>query len=185
MNPLLVYIVGPPGVGKTAVMAELTAGCRRVAASKPIGHESLLNRRGLVGIELGLRREAFSGTDALAMNAQPAASAWIQTRPHDLLLAEGARLATAGFLYGVRASGYRVAIIQLTVPEEVLEARRAERGSDQDPRWMRGATTRAQRICQRMALDANVWPVSALASPTEIADQIWRFEPQLEVLKDA
>lgn len=180
---LMVFLVGPPGVGKSTLMTELTASCSRLPADKPVPHEALMHAGLLVGAEIGRRRAAFSGTDALPMDVQPAASTWITTRPYDLILGEGARLSTIGFLHTAHAAGYRMVLFALHAPDEVLQARRTERGSNQDPKWMRGATTRARKVCERMSLDAAVHPLNAAAPPAELAAQVWRLEPELEVLR--
>jgi ribose 1,5-bisphosphokinase PhnN len=188
----LVYLVGPPGVGKSSVMAALTADCDRLAALGPVPHDVLVRPNEDpdsdanidVAVEIGRRRDAFSGTDALGMSIQPRAVEWIVTRPHRLVLAEGARLATAGFLHAARAAGYTVHLIHLDGQPTTLDARRAERDSHQAPSWVRGATTRAQRIMDRMAVDANLtWMHTDNLPPAEIASILRDNVPGLEVLR--
>ncbi|MEW9530676.1 P-loop-containing protein [Microbispora sp. NPDC049125] len=179
----LVYLVGPPGVGKTTLMAALTRGCDRTFQTTPVPHEQLRRGGEPVGLEVGRRRPGgFSGTDALAMNIQPAAVTWIATKPAPLVLGEGARLATTGFLSGARSFGYRVTVFYLHAPEYVLDDRRRERGSNQDPKWMRGATTRAANIAARMRLDADVHELDATAPTETLAAAAVKLEPALEVL---
>lgn len=183
----LLYLVGAPGVGKTTLMAELTASCERQQHDKPFAHDTLHHGPRVVGMELGRRRDTFSGTDALAMSVQPLAIEWITGRipgyqPHRLVLAEGARLATTGFLHAARAAGYRVILVHLDAPDATLDGRRADRGSDQNPAWMRGAATRARKIADRMELDATVRRLTADKPPAALARQIAALSPDLEEL---
>lgn len=186
----LVYIVGPPGVGKSSVMAALTAECDRLTALKaPVPHDVLLiprddDQNADVGIEIGKQRDAFSGTDALGMSIQPKAVEWIATRPHRLVLGEGARLATVGFLHAARAAGYTVHLVHLSANDNALADRRRGRGSDQSPVWVRGATTRAQRIMERMAMDADLhWIHTEHYAPEQIASVLREDVPGLEALR--
>ena len=180
---LLLYLVGPPGVGKSTVMAELTRRCRRELSPKPFAHDHLYtDDLEPVGMELGRRRATFSGTDALGMSVQPRAVEWIASRPHRLVLGEGARLGTVGFLTAARTAGYRVLLVHLSAPEDVLERRRALRGSSQSPAWMRGAETRAQRLADRMALDADVHRISGNAPAVDLAQRIATLDERLAVL---
>lgn len=184
---ILLYIVGPPGAGKSTLMAELTRECDRLSATGPVPHDLLCRPRdddqnADVAVEIGKRRENFSGTDALGMSIQPKAVAWIKTRPHSLVLGEGARLGTTGFLMAARNTGYRVILVHLGAPDDVLSQRRAQRGSKQNESWMQGATTRSRRLTERMWLDAEVIGLSSTMEPRGVADELLSFVPELEVL---
>ena len=178
---LLFYMVGPPGVGKSTVMEELTKNCDRKLKDKPFAYSTLERHGETVGIELGKRREKFSGTDALSMSVEPIARDWIGTKPHSLIMGEGARLGTIGFLSAARGVGYKVILVYLHADERTLQERRDGRGSQQSPRWMAGARTRAWRVYQRMQLDASTfWVATDGYSPQGIARSIFDTCPTLE-----
>lgn len=175
----LVYFFGPPGCGKSTLMAELTKNCERSAVASRLPHDVLFRDGNLVGVELGRRRAAFSGTDALSMSIQPKAVSWIGLRPHGLVLGEGARLATVGFMDAAEAAGYRVTPFYLEASEELLAQRRRQRGSQQNETWMRGAATRAANLADRI----GALRLPARLPVEEIAGQARYYAPVLEVLQ--
>lgn len=152
MTMNLLYLVGPPGVGKSSAMAALTAQCKRVPRTGPVAYDTLYREypppeaSRELAVEIGRRRETYSGTDALGMAVNPAAVEWIYSSPHGLVLAEGARLANMRFFSAAMHAAYNVHLIHLGAPDSLLADRRSARGSDQNPAWVKGATTRAERI---------------------------------------
>jgi len=175
-----VYFYGPPGAGKSTLMAELTKHCDRSASSAAkVPHDILFHGNKLRGAELGRRREAFSGTDALSMSIQPEAVSWVRTAPYRLILGEGARLATRGFLEAARGAEYDVHTFYLDATRQELEARRRKRGSNQNEKWVQGASTRAANL--RAAIGG--WDLDAMRTPQELVEVLMEAVPALEVLR--
>ena len=150
--PRMIYIIGAPGSGKSTFMAKMTEHLKREPIiSVPVAHDRLLFLDGEVaGAEIGKRREAFGGTDALPASIIEKAIPWVQGQPYKLLLAEGARLANKRFLLAAVEAGYAVHLAYLDHPE--VEAWRAQRsealGKIQDAAWVKGRTTASDNLAR-------------------------------------
>lgn len=191
----LLYICGAPGVGKSTVARELTAGWdRELVRHHSVPHSRLLHpaSRKLLGLELGVPREQFPGTDALAMDIGPRAQQFLSTSYVPFAFGEGARLATQPFLFGLASQGVRTTLVQLTAAEELLEARWHERGAKQNTSWRKGAATRAQRLAERFTshlAQAGFYQFVRLnvtdLSPAEAADRIRDAFPLIDLRESA
>lgn len=137
----LTYIIGEPGIGKSTLVEALTAGAPYEDLIDPF----YLRRYDNGVTELGRRREEFSGTDALPMSIQPAVEQWLTAIGPGLVLGEGDRLGNATFFQRARDLGYAITIYALT-GRHTAAARRAERGSAQDPTWLKGRRTKVERL---------------------------------------
>jgi hypothetical protein len=146
-------MVGPPGSGKSSLMAALIpADWLHVPRDdEGMPRDELFHADRLVGAELGRHRASFSGTDALAMNIHPAACRWISAAHHPLVFGEGQRLGTRSFLTAALLAGRSVDLVWLDPPEEICRLRREARGSRQNPTWVRASTTRAARLAEAAA----------------------------------
>lgn len=188
----LVYLIGAPGAGKSTLMRHLTRCCPRDTLLSPVAHDRLrlpLTAREVLpmhqAIELGRRREAFSGTDALPMNVVVKAEEymWRGARAYSLILAEGDRLACHRFLTAAAAAGWDVTLVHLDAPAPVLDQRCRERGSTQNAGWRAGRETKAINLFNRMtALGMRTLRLDATAPTDSLATYlVWQI-PALQAL---
>jgi hypothetical protein len=80
------------------------------------------------------------------MSVSPKAIAAVEAHMWPRILAEGDRLAHDGFFSSAQKAGYSLEVVLLDASEVTLEARRAERGSKQDPSWVKGRVSRTERL---------------------------------------
>lgn len=161
------YIIGEPGVGKTTLMSALRAGQLWQPHDVPFTHQHSglgVAANDPLAVELGGPREGFGGTDVLGMAVQPQAVAFLSgSCAPQLLLAEGDRLGNGKWFASVTEAGYHLYVYHLHGPR-VAARRRAERGSDQDPTWLKGRRTKVESLSLLMSaivLDASL-PVELL-----------------------
>lgn len=138
------YVLGPPGVGKSTLLAGLMSNASPATPGRKI-HGLLYGHyfQDETCLYLGKMRDKFPGTDGLPMNVGPDAINWLTSgQLPDIILGEGARLGYAGFLNELsrRTETY---IVHLTASEQYLEDRCRARGSNQKAAWRKGAATRA------------------------------------------
>jgi energy-coupling factor transporter ATP-binding protein EcfA2 len=176
----LLYIIGQPGSGKSTLAAALTSGLSGELRTAPFAHTVWGSDPPVV--ELGARRDAFSGTDALGKSVQPAAIEYLRSCPFDLMLAEGDRLATTGFLQAALQAEWDVRILRLTVSGAVALHRRTARAHElgtklQNETWLKGRVTKVRNLADAWAhrvtdIDADQHPASVLLQALSVGNPV-------------
>ena len=144
----VVYLIGPPGSGKSAIMSELVAKLGlQFGREEHICRETTVQWLGPDAWMWGKWRDAFPGTDALGMAASRYLREWIEDGGEmpSLVLGEGVRLANLRFLLTLDAVR-PVSVVYLWAPEEVLQARCIARNGDLKATYKTGAATRAEKL---------------------------------------
>lgn len=152
----MLYLIGQPGAGKTTLLTTALSDLGAKTMNEPLKHTIYLTGSGafkvMTGIQLGIAREAFGGTDTLPMNVQPRAVEWLTSRsfPYSYVVAEGDRLGNGTFWSALRSSGnevrWQVDVLYLYTPDEIAAMRRQQRGSKQNETWVRGRVTKVQNL---------------------------------------
>ena len=189
MTARLVYIVGQPGSGKSTLMAALTTRWDRHAIapceSYPVAHDVLTDKKtgAVEAVELGKRRELFSGTDSLASSIIDKAAPWIATQPYDLVLAEGARLANKRFLEAAMSGGYQVVLVLLdhAKAEDWRMKRSADLGREQNEGWVRGRLSASRNLAEwALSQFSEGRPITVLrGSPSDVTGTLGLIESRL------
>lgn len=149
-----VYVLGAAGAGKStwvdALFADAEWGHLEDLAAEP-NAKNIVTLRGHPvyapwgdwGMYLGVRRDSFPGTDGLDRASSPVGEKWLRSGPTTgFVIGEGATLATRRFL-GALDEVTDLLLVHLYVDPEIGRQRFAERGSDQDPSFVKATATRS------------------------------------------
>ena len=148
----IIAIGGNPGSGKSTLMKKLMKEIDAAPESTQLydlvpGHVCGFNDMPW-GVVLGKYDEdvgVFGGTDKMSMAVQPKAIEYLATNPAKVVIFEGDRLFTASFLEDCN-SKYDLHIIHLATSGDVREERYKDRGSNQDPTWLKGRESKISNI---------------------------------------
>jgi thymidylate kinase len=204
----MLYFIGVPGSGKTTLVNTLTDGLRETQVMKPFpqiaytrwwdavppGLQPLVR---VSGLQIGRKRETFSGTDSLPMNIQPvveaeirAAAAHHRDRNYHVI-AEGDRLANAKFFNAVIDAGWQLDLVYLDCDFATGQQRRTDRArhvgaAEQDAAWVRGRITKVLNLVQQYEVRI-IW-LDATQEVAQLREQLamqpvvralWGIDPTL------
>jgi ABC-type dipeptide/oligopeptide/nickel transport system ATPase component len=143
--PVVVWIVGEPGVGKTTL-------CRGLIRHFPATRHEISNPKWTVfgdkAAAAGFwRGDKFDGADTLPISQIKPAIAYIGTnlRHCEVILLDGDKLASANAVAAVKEMDASRLCYLLEDPE-VAARRRCIRGTNQNETWVRGRATKARRF---------------------------------------
>lgn len=166
MNGL--YFIGEPGVGKSALVAALTAGTDPEWRYTPFAHAVYLSDDGRPqAAQIGGSDPHYPGTDRLSMSVLPRAIDWLSQAPTPFVFGEGDRLANGRFFQAMTEWCDEWRLVVLNAPSDVAADRRARRGSQQNPGWVKGRRTKFLKLAHdwhdhAVTLDATA-PTAQLA----------------------
>jgi len=163
--PELLYLIGFPGAGKTTLLSKCLEGIPSTTVLDPFAHVVYPG-----GAQLGKVRGTFSGTDALSLSVQPKVVKWLSHRPYENIVAEGDRLANERFFQSVQEYGYHLTVVYLDIPPWTAAERRAERGSNQNPAWVRGRQTKVAGLASRYV--RPVWWLDGCLPAKKLAETL-------------
>lgn len=149
----IVAVGGVPGTGKTSLFREFISK-HTWEKVEPV---KLLSSMYCKELDLYIfgkyeEGEVFAGTDRLSMAVQPNAQEFIKTTSSNVLF-EGDRIFNRSFLEFVsELPNVDLQVIYLTVPQNLLEQRYAERGSNQSEVFLKGRETKYNNILSNFGL---------------------------------
>lgn len=165
-----VYLVGIPGSGKSTALraaTELLGWKALLFTRDPVPHITYDN----LAMQLGRNRADMSGTDALSMSVGPSAVQWVCSRPTDMLIAEGDRLAYDKFLDACVEAG-ELELVWLDVSPSVARARALARNDvEQNATWVKGRIRKVDNLVARRPHTR----VDASATPEVVAAEVARI----------
>jgi hypothetical protein len=163
-------IVGIPASGKTTALGaaiEVLGWKSLGTLPEPVPHIVYDN----LAMQLGTDRAEMGGTDGLSMSIGPKAIEWVRSRPTDLLLVEGDRLAYDDFLDAAAEAG-TLELIWLDVSPDVARARAVARNPKaQNLTWVKGRIRKVDNLVARRPHRR----LNASASPEQVAAELARL----------
>lgn len=153
MTHVAVFVVGPPGVGKTSAVREiLGSGYSNFTHPETKKVKWCLNSPWVFAGHYGVG--TFDGADTVPNDGWIPCMEWweenILANPdYQFTLFDGDRFSHGNCQKFLEDRGVRTLCVHLTASDEVMDARRKERGSDQDPTWLRGRVSKARNFANR------------------------------------
>jgi len=148
-----IFVVGPPGVGKTSAVREILGeGYINFTHPETKKVKWCLKAPWVFAGHYGVG--TFDGADTVPNDGWLPCMEWweksVLTDPqYQYTLFDGDRFSHGNCKKFLEDRGVRVLCAHLTASGEVMEARRKERGSDQNPTWLKGRVSKARNFAER------------------------------------
>jgi len=144
----VLFLVGPPGVGKTSVARRLI-GPDPILIPKP---KWTISQNGRVTAAGHYTGATFDGSDTVPYNAAAQAlDYWIRHSKAEFTIFDGDRFSNQNAIITVEAAigPDNVSCLYLGADPASLAERRAKRGSNQNVSWMAGRATKSANVAER------------------------------------
>jgi len=149
-----IFVVGPPGVGKTSAVREILGeGYTNFTHPDTSKVKWCLNAPWVFAGHYGVG--TFDGADTVPNDGWIPCMEWwekeVLAHPelYSYTLFDGDRFSHANCQKFLEDRGVRVLCAHLTASDEVMVARRAERGSNQNAVWLKGRVSKARNFANR------------------------------------
>lgn len=169
-NRVALFIVGPPGAGKTTIARELLG---KVTDIIPKPKWSLSDNKCAVGHYVG---NVFDGGDTVPYNGvKDCLNYWCKNLyDRELTIFDGDRFSTRNVIEFLQTQhNLSIKIAHISAPERILEDRRKKRGSNQNPTWIKGRVTKAKNFSY-LADNICMYNMSTSDMLREISDFLFR-----------
>lgn len=191
----VIAVAGEPGTGKSTLFRKLIEEFMQrsqmlpTAAGLAVGE--MYPSANVIVLGTYAPAHDFPGTDRLSMAAQSHCIEYITSlsksnSARDItLLFEGDRLSNISFFEALQSRGVLFEIYVITAPEAVLAERRAARGSNQKPAFLKGRATKLKKLQERFSCHVlpNVTLKDQKALVTEILAKVGITQPPAATAK--
>ncbi len=149
------FVVGPPGVGKTTTVREILGGeYTNFSPPETSKVKWCLQKEGAWVFAGHYGVGTFDGADTVPNDGWvPCMEYWekeiLPSSQYKFTLFDGDRFSHGNCQKFLEDRGVRVLCAHLTASDETLDARRKERGSDQNPTWLKGRVSKARNFADR------------------------------------